>query len=266
MAKAKEPQTGTFAAPPPDAPRETTAPLESSALNAQLAMARANERTLAPFSTVASPTTMTTGAVAPVATPPTVDAVVAPAPAPVVAPPAPPARVIHPAGSDTDSPSRGIPRPIDDPGKAITGGFGTLGEAQYFPLDGTELKALVRKLLGAADRVIENDLRFSIAVTYPRVTVRVKIEVEGYAESAQFSIERMEMHDKTPEDVAAERAQPVHFEVSYQRREFDEAGEPENPPDRLRDEMGIQKPRKQFVQAGAQRMIVDSPASLDGSF
>lgn len=267
MAKKTTPKAseGTFAPPPPGAPQEVTAPLSSEVLSTQLATARQNERTLAPFSPAASTPASPTGAAAP-ALPPAVPPAVTPIAAAPVVPPPVVERKSHPAASDTDSPTRGIPRPIADPGKAITGGFGQLSEAQYFPLDGFELKQLVLALMDDMAKRVENDLRFSIAVCYPRVTARVKIEVEGWAEDAGFVIEKVTEHDKTPVEVAAERAESVVFVVSEYRREFDETGEPENPPDRLRDELHLPKPRKQFVQAGAHRMIVDAPSSLDGSF
>jgi hypothetical protein len=268
MAKKTTPQTseGTFAPPPPGAPQEVTAPLSSDMLSSQLATARQYERVLAPFSPAASTPASPTGAAAsvpPPAVPPAAPAPIAVAP---VVPPPVVERKSHPASSDTDSPTRGIPRAIADPGKAITGGFGQLSEAQYFPLDGAELKQLVLSLMDDMAKRVEADLRFSIAITYPRVTARVKIEVEGWAEDAGFVIEKVTTHDKTPVAVAAERSEAVCFVVSEFRREFDEAGEPENPPDRIRDELHLQKPRKQFVQAGAHRMIVDAPSSLEGSF
>jgi hypothetical protein len=275
MAKDKTPQ-GTFGAPPPGAPQETAAPLDDRAVQDMIAKAQANERTLAPFAPTppaASNTAVTAGGAEPsqAGLPPV-------APPALPSPPAPPtdnggvqpdpllAVGKRPAESDTDSPSRGMPRPIADPGKQITGGFGNFGELQYFPMDGSELRELVLMLLDKAAEQIRTDLRFSIAMTYPRVTARVRIEVEGYATDANFAIEKVRADERVPIDVAREYADEVVFILVQERREFDEAGEPENPPDRLRDELGLVKPRKQMVQAGASRIIVDVPSDLGTSF
>lgn len=252
--KPKTPE-GTFSAPPPGAPVETAQPLSAEATQAMLRAAQANEQPLPPFNP------QPTGPVAP----PVVAEVV---PAPVIVAPAPQLvqQKSRPAESNTDSPSRGIPKPITDPGKTITGGFGNLGEAQYYGIDGNELRELVRALMGEISERIENDLRFSMAIVYPRLIVRARIEVEGYAADAGFQIERIKADERTPIEVAREKADEFCFVISTQRREFDENGEPENPPDRLRDELGLPKPRKQFVQSGAHRMIVDVPADIAESF
>lgn len=244
------PVDGSFGAPPPNAPREHAQPLDQNIVAEQLARARANERTLAPLN---SP-----GAV--------------PAPQPTKPPSAPTDFVVPdvsnpmPAGSNSDSPSRGIPRPIDDPGKAITGGFGHAGEAQYYPLNGQELLELVRHLMDQLNGRIENDLRFHMAVTYPRIRARVVIEVEGYAEAGNFSIEKIDAsQEKTPIAVARQHGDKIAFAIVEMRQEFSDTGQAEDPPDRLRDELGLEKPRKQMVQAGASKIMVDVP-TIEGSF
>jgi hypothetical protein len=172
-----------------------------------------------------------------------------------------------PAESDTDSPSRGMPTPSSDPGKQITGGFGEPLEAQYFALDGHELKLLVQKLLKDLSARLENDLRFHVAITYPRVRVVVSVAVDGWAVEAGFHIEQGAEHLKTPVDVAlASGAEPISFEEVAIRREFDEEDQPENPPDRIRDELRIEKPRKQAIYEGGRRQIVDRVADLGDSF
>lgn len=264
---------GTFTAPPPDAPMQVAEPLAPSTLAEQLAKARANERELTPFvpPAASTPAVPTAGADAPQPS-------ASGAPADGSAPAVPPRQVQtprevvaapvfkRPAESDTDSPTRGIPKPIQDPGKVITGGFGSLESAQYFALDGSELRELVLSLMDSIADRIRNDLRFAPAITYPRVTARVQVQIEGYAEDHGFVVEKVKADERTPLEVAKTKADEVVFVVVEQRREFDAEGNPENPPDRVRDELGLPKPRKQFVQAGAAKMIVDTPSSLDGSF
>ncbi len=264
-----EKPTGSFGDPPAGAPQEALEPLQPEAVDAMLAKARANERVLppivqptqppepAPTADMESPiggpqggAVETRGGASSPSTPE--------APAPV-GPPAAEGAPLQPAASDTDSPSRGMPRPIADPGKVITGGFGDVGEAQYYPLDGSELREVVRLCFDELNERIQTDLRFQMAITYPRASVRVVIEVEGYAEDAAFKIEkRAAPHDKTPIEIArAHGAEEMGFVVRAFRREFDKEGTPESPPDRMRDELGLPKPRKQFVGSGSERMLVD---------
>lgn len=236
---------GSFGTPPAGAPHEVAQPLAPQLVADQIAKARVNERELPPFAPKQGP-------------PPMLDQ------------PVPVERVANPmpAASDGDSPSRGVPRPIGDPGKQITGGFGDAGAAQYFPIDGEELRQVSLHLLGDVVRRIENDLRFSMAITYPRVRVKVQLIVEGYAESAAFTIDKEGVpHDKTPVDVAlAHGAVPVEFTVGAVRQEFSEDGVSEYPPDRMRDELGLQKPHKQSVGTSAGRMIVDRVTGPDDIF
>ena len=255
------PADGMFGAPPPNAPREVAQPLDAATVADQIAKSRSNERTLAPLREAGiSVVSQLTGMTPPGA-----------APAPPVPPSAPADFVVPdavnpmPAASESDSPARGIPRPIGDPGKTITGGFGHAGEAQYYPLDGRELLELVRHLMDQLNERLDNDLRFHPAITYPRVRARVVIEIEGYAEAGNFPIEKIEVREKTPIEVARQYGDRIAFALIEHRQEFSEAGEPENPPDRLRDELGLPKPRKQMVQAGASRIMVDVP-TIEGSF
>jgi len=126
-----------------------------------------------------------------------------PAPAQTVDPTAAPAPY-RPAESHTDSPARGIPRSIGDPGKQITGGFGSAADAQYFPLDGSEALKVVWTLMDELAQRLQNDLRFSMAVTYPRIAIRAQIVVEAYTEDHPITIERVAVsHDKTPIEIEA---------------------------------------------------------------
>lgn len=164
----------------------------------------------------------------------------------------------QPAASNTDSPSRGIPTPIADRGKQISGGFGDVLEAQYFPLDGSELKALVEALLDDCYVRIQHDLRFSMAATYPRVRARVEVVVEGWAEDqSQAIIAYGKPHDRTPLDVARAKADEICFVVVAAREEFDAEGNVSSPPNAIRAELGLTAPQKQRVQTPGGPMIVD---------
>lgn len=228
---------GAFQAPPENAPRELSQPLDPALVQTQLDRARANEKALAPLKPQ--------GAAPPIA----LSEALTPRPAD---------RSHQPAASQTDSPSRGIPQPIADPGKVITGGFGDAGEAQYYPLDGSELKELVRHLMDELNSRIEDDLRFHIAITYPRIRARVIIEVEGYAQEHGFQIQREIAREKTPVEIARLHGDQVVFALVALRQEFDQEGTAENPPDRMRDELQIPKPRKQYVGTGMARSLVDT--------
>lgn len=167
------------------------------------------------------------------------------------------------AASDTDTPSRGLPRGIADPGKQITGGFGDLGEAQYFPLDGSELRQLVDGLLSELHARIQDDLRFSIGITYPRVRARVEIVIEGMAADAGFAIPRVApvpaagTPGSTPLAIARAHGDEIVFVVTALRQEFDEAGASITPPDAIREELGIVGPRKQRVTTPTGSVVVD---------
>jgi hypothetical protein len=171
----------------------------------------------------------------------------------------------QPAASDSDSPARGVPTPSADPGKQITGGFGDAGDAQYFPLDGSELRELVRGLMSVIDAQIENDLRFSMAITYPRVSARVVVEISAYAAGGDggqydpsFTIAKvMPEHDKTPIEIARQRADQVVFVVVADRVEMSAHGESLSPPNQIREELGLIVPRKQAISTPQGRLIVD---------
>lgn len=168
-------------------------------------------------------------------------------------------RSTHPAASDTDSPSRGIPRAqSDDPGKQVTGGFGDAGAAQYYPLDGSELLQVVWVLMDEVAKRIVNDLRFSVAATYPRVSAKVQVVIEGFTLDEPINIERVDASgSKTPQVIAEKLADEVVFVVKAHRREFDQFGQPETAPNAMRAEIGAEIPRKQFVGSGNNRQVVD---------
>lgn len=162
----------------------------------------------------------------------------------------------QPAASNTDSPSRGIPRPSGDPGKAVTGGFGDLNTA-YNPLDGDELKRVVWVLMDELARKVQDDLRFTVAATYPRVRVRAQVVVEAYAQMP-YTIEAVgKPYDGTPVEYAERIADEGVFVVRARRREFTDGDTVETPADALRVEIGAEIPRKQVVGSGNNRQVVD---------
>lgn len=248
---------GTFAAPPDYAPHEVADGSTVAPTQEQVDRAARNERQLQPLVFEAS------------APPAALNVAKQDIPAHLVKPVQLPARTDHqPAASNTDSPSRGMPRPIVDPGKQITGGFGAAGPAQYFPLDGSELKEAVRSLMDKLNARLDRDLRFHVAITYPRVTATVIVRVEGFTGDTNFEMQAPPfVHDRTPVDIAeAAGAQPVAFEEQEQLREMHPDGTAENPPDRVRDELGLDKPRKQVVETPGGRMWVDRRENLINSF
>lgn len=162
------------------------------------------------------------------------------------------------AASNTDSPSRGQPTHDPDPGKRITGGFGEPSEGQYFPLDGSELKAVVENLLAELHTRIQDDLRFSLALTYPRIRVHVDICVEAYAADGGFKVvKHAAPHEKTPIEVAERFAEEVAFIVRAERREFDDENQPQDAPNAMRMEAGLRVPRKQRIETSAGIIYAD---------
>jgi hypothetical protein len=167
------------------------------------------------------------------------------------------------AASDTDTPSRGIPTPVADPGKRVTGGFGDMGDAQYFPLDGTELRTLIEKLLDDIKARIRDDGRFTIALTYPRVTARVDVTIEGVASDSGFTIPKVlaprpsGQPGTTPIDIARAYGEEIVFVVSAQRQEFDAAGQSISPPNAMREELQLGIPQKRRVDVPGGHLIVD---------
>lgn len=167
-------------------------------------------------------------------------------------------RLAQPAASNSDSPARGVPRPIDDPNKKISGGFGEAANAQYFPLDGNELRELVLSLLDALVATLQHDLRFSIAAVYPRVAVTAEIRVNGFIADADFAITKIAPpHTKTPIEVARARADEGVFVVVATRQEMTPDGESISPPNAVRAELGLPIPAKQSIEVPGGRMIVD---------
>lgn len=170
----------------------------------------------------------------------------------------PPIEPHQKAGSNTDSPSRGVPHPSGDPGKDVTGGWGHAGEAQYYPLDGSELRVVVDSLLEKLKARILDDLRFTIAITYPRVRARVDITIEGYAEDQDLHIPQVAVpHESTPIDVAKQYGNEIVFVVSAMKEEMTDAGESVTPPNQMRAELGLEIPRKTFVSSPSGRSLVD---------
>ncbi len=242
--------TGTFGEAPAHAPRETAQPLQPGTLASQIAQAQANERTLAPFN---PPQALPIPNVA--------ESTLAAAARERAAEKRAETQVEgephQPAASDTDSPRRGVPMPIADVNKRVTGGWGGADEAQYTPLNGLEVAEVLRMLMGELSERLERDLMFSLAITYPRARITLTARVEGYATTQPVDITMGKIHDKTPEDVAARLADPVNEVRTAERTEFDDEGTPQDPPDRMRDEVGLEKPRKQWVGEGAGRQMVD---------
>lgn len=164
------------------------------------------------------------------------------------------------AGSHTDSPSRGVPQPIADRGKQITGGFGDVGEAQYFPLTGIELRLVIEDLLAQLHARIQDDLRFSMASTYPRVSAEVAITITGYAmDNSMQIVKRMRPHERTPIDVARAHADEICFIITAEHVEMTDSGESITPPDQVRHELGVEIPRKRAVKLPGNQgsLIVD---------
>lgn len=174
---------------------------------------------------------------------------------PVIPPPDPTKHL--PAASNTDSPSRGIP--TITPEKRITGGFGDTGEAQYYPLDGSELRALVNALMDGIHARIEDDLRFNLAVTYPRCTARVVVEIEAYGQDQTMTVEKVMIppHERTPMEVARLYGDQIVFCVVAERAEMTEDGQSLAPPNQTREELQLPIPRKTAVDTPGGRMIVD---------
>ena len=267
-------------APPPDAPTLPTQPLQADAgaivvaadiyregelvaragdVISPIERARQNERTLAPLDYGAPKPTAVVGAVIAgkasdgldpfyaelekrnaVAVPPTV--------------PAPVDRSLFPAGSNTDSPSRGVPRPIGDLGKQITGGFGAQPN-EYFPLTGVEVKTVIEQLLDELHAQLQNDLRFHIATCYPRLSAKLSLIVTCAVQDAPVQIEKVFTHDQTPLAVAESLADTACFVISKARSEVAADGSPQTPADALRQELDLPVPRKRQLANG---MSVDT--------
>lgn len=221
--------------------------------------ARQNERELAPLKPQGAPGTTgdrvqpATGAVELPRT------VVAAGPAPVQGHQRPVDPTRPAASADEDPvnarPSRGIPgtaysqhrnpklAPLD-----VGAGFG--GPAEYFALDGREIAETIKQLMDELLPQLDTDLRFSIAAAYPRYAVKLQVIVEAEAGDQSFDITLIRGQEKAPEEVAMQHCDKVVFVVKRERREFNEIGEVETPPDALRQELGLIVPQRQVVSDG----------------
>lgn len=254
-------------APPPDAPREVTQPLDPSA-RAVPEHLRGMEKALAPLTYPDSAGAPVPVVPVPVVPMPPVVPPTAPAAATVVTPVATvvtpvatvaPAESYQPAASNTESPSRGVPTPARDPSLQPTGGFGRMPGADYNPLDGTEVRELVLRLFDQIAGQLQHDLRFVRALTYPRLECRVTVDVVTFPPEGAARITKILPDPKRqmPRDVALLHADECCFVVSAQRQEVNAAGESIDPPDKLRDELELPKPHLQVVGEGVARQIVD---------
>ncbi len=246
--------------PPADAPREVAQPLTAEAITRMQANARANERELAPLRAPGTPLPVDDGRVQPASHE-------VQAPEPVKAAPGykqvAPRADEFPAGSNTDTPKRGLPGTAPVPAGRkyaplnVTGGFGE-SEGEYYPLDGGEALELAKELIAGLYARIQDDIRFTRAQVYPRLSMTVQLIVEGEADDQVMKIEKiMPPHDKTPLEVAKSRGDSVVFVVKEQRREFNDAGEVETPADAMRDELGLKRPGKRQIGSGQNKSLVD---------
>lgn len=148
--------------------------------------------------------------------------------------------VVHqPAASTTDSPSRGVPKPIGDPGKQITGGWGE-SPSQYYALDGSELRTLIEGLMDDLKKQMTTDLRFSLALTYPQVRAKVTITIDGATADAGVNDVKFDL--------------PLARIVTLETLILDDGV---TPPDALRDAVGLPKPYKHLVKTGAGKFFAD---------
>ncbi len=173
-------------------------------------------------------------------------------------------RAIQPAASDDDSPATGQVRIEPRAGLDITSGFSDGAGLQYFALDGSELFAVVETLMDQLHARAKDDLRFNPGLCYPRVQVKVAIEVTGFlAESgSSFTIEKRTLPDDpiartNPLEFCRKIADEIAFVVIEQAQETDDQGESITPPDGFRDALGIEKPRKHAIGEGRGRVFVD---------
>jgi hypothetical protein len=172
-------------------------------------------------------------------------------------------RKTHPAASNSDSPATGEPRRTTGSGLPIDGGWTGAASMQYFALNGDELRVIAQGLLADLSQRLTNDLRFSMALTYPRIAVRVVLEVEAFANDDQsFAIEKIlptasDPATKTPREIARLVADEVCFVLIAERTEVDQDGQSITPPDQLRDEFALDRPRKQQIGTGINKQFVD---------
>lgn len=275
---AVNPVTGGFAVPD-GAPRETSQPLSAELRAQHDAISKRNEKVLPPF----APAKQSKGVVARtvqaaadffgadpvVQTPPEAHPAVAyvhraddppePPAELTVTPALEPAESWQPAASNSDSPSRGLPTRESDPGKAISGGFGAVGEAAYYPLDGAELGAILLAKLDELKKRIPNDLRFSMATCYPRVRAFVEIHVEGFADvQHDFSVKTVPLEKNAlPIEVARAHSDEVMFVLLAAHVEMTDAGESITPPNAARLAAGLSVPMKQRIDSPSGGVVVD---------
>lgn len=287
MARDKTVTGAIGAVPPPDAPVEQAQPLTDAYYAERAAKARQNERTLAPL--------VAQGPKPPIPTPtsaqvpnPSISALVAdvfgtedvPAiPHPSVETGSTQADVDQiddfsaedlkrmPAASNSESPARGIlPNLVPETTgkKAIEGGWGDGGSDQYNPLNGEELRQIGEMLIEQVRAQMANDLRFSMALTYPKARIRASIEIECDLEDAATSVMIEKVHvpkggekGGTPMEIARQRADGVCFVVHALRQEFTPAGDVDGTPDGMRDELGVAKPRMTRLDASGYHQTVD---------
>lgn len=253
--------TGMFTPPPANAPHETTQPLDAATIQTQAEKAHQHERELAPLKFALDKAVASVAGLpgevqaAPPQAPPDAPAGSAGTASalkeqpPLNSHPTIQAPVIpyQPAASTTDTPSRGLPKPIADPGKRITGGFGEEGgfEPQYYALDGTELLALVETIIKNLVTELHKDLRFGIAVCYPQVAARVTIEIGGAHAAA------------TVNDVAFTVESRI---LSLSATKMDDNS---TPADQLRVDAGLDRPYKRTVRTPTGTFIVDRETVLE---
>lgn len=180
--------------------------------------------------------------------------------------------------------------PYRDPTRApltVEGGFGS-GGGEYFALDGTELREAIAFLLGDLFDQAENDARIvglsgdtigtvSITLTIPDRPASGEIGFTMTAERGNPDGDLVRAIDALFQAFIADVKQDLRFGIaaSYpeysltltlrvkahagdpgftlvkHRREFDDAGNPETPPDALREELGLPLPSWQTTMAGS---------------
>jgi hypothetical protein len=217
-------------------------------------MARQNERQLEPLKATGAPGSGN-GVVAAahtVQTPPSVIAASAP-------PHQRPADLTRPAASLEEDPvnagpARGIPGTAYSAHRSknpleVTGGFGG-GAGEYFALDGTEIAETIKQLMDELAPQLTSDLRFGVAASYPRYAVKLVVTVEAEAGDQSFDITMIRQKEALPEEIAEQYCDKVVFVLKRERREFDETGEVETPPDALREQLGLEVPGRRIVTQG----------------
>ncbi len=251
------------AEPPAGAPREVSQPLTGEYLSSAKAKARVNERELAPLR-VPGPVEGNAASQGSVGEPvAAVHEVVAPGGVQAAGGGASLSRGYQTAssrrqphvgnGSDdpvTSGPTRGIPTP-QPVGKEITGGFGVgggMGAGQYFALNGLEVQEAIAALQGHLAKQVREDLRFSIALTYPRVSLKLKLEVVTYPVDHSFDLEHKHEFEGATEEEAASMAEREAFTI-----EASVSDSEDSPPNLIREELDLEIPQRQLVPGTTMR-------------